>query len=1057
MKKESLSRTEVAGAVNVVLVLAWVAATIWLLWPDSAGGPDYSRFFAVLIGWAPIACFYAYRISTLRLVISLLVAAGLGYLIEFLANAAGVWKYPPFDGIGVPGLHVAFIFGFSGIAAFSIAESLDHLLRLRRSLRGTNLYLNSAIIFVAFAALVRLLASEDGGVPGRAAAGSPGVIAFYMTIVLLAWYFASIARTGRLLSLLIGGALICLAGNQLGAEAGLWRFSEGTKCPHFLFAAWPLEVFVWYGLGAFGSAYIASWLRRDGQDPLILARGSIDKATESTVQQASYLMVIALCLAMAGMVYNGALDRPEQWKFAFVLALLFTIAVATSQKAYWVRIVWLFGLGMALGYALSLCQLLTWQTAIVRPPPTAPVFGRHLFMLPVWGMAAVATYGIGASLARWLWEGSEWTSLDRPGPTPVLVVAVVLLIALGFGISTGQVQGASSGSTLIAIVLVTAVTVLAAALAGLATAIPVLLLGIGFLFSGGEMVHLSAGSKLAVPQLLAVLLFVSAAAHLCYKSIVEIRTRTLFGFAVAAIVLCVIILGGAWAFGLISHAGRPPWYLAIGLAPLLLMAACTASGTWSGSAQNRIPPEHSKPMKEPTYTPPPQAPAPAKSLVALAVAREEDGKTRAERSSACLGRALQMLDQGGEAGVDTISRYFRESESVFIKPNVVLPLYSPCTVLPELIYDLAARCVEGGASRVVIGETSLSEFTARQTLVSTGFKEYWESADDEGRVEVELLDETQWLPIDTGAAEDPEPFGYLPRSLVECKRYINVSKLKTHYITGVTLSIKNSLGLVLDEEKWIEHCGCYNVHRLARKLVRIMRARRPDLVLIDGFDGLEGDGPFIGARVDTQFIIASTDPVAADCVAAALMGRDPATIATCTIASELGLGNSDWSRIEVVREDGPLTPLPAALAPLVHDFAPPEKEPEGEVAQIGPLTLISQDPPELRAGPWSTLYGVLSLIRPLAEIYMPREWSKLRGMTIVYGEVKRPVEAEAALLFGDRAIASQHLVYAPMVWEVPGAIPNSYLAAMNQIAIGGDLDVLKIISTALRRTKGDYL
>ncbi len=1026
--------------INIGLMLAWVAVTVWLISWSRAGDPAHSRFYVVLIGGAPLACFYACRISTLRLVVSLIVAAALGYLIEYVAGVARVWDYPPFDGSGRPALYVAFIFGFSSIAAFSVAEALDHLLRLRRALRGMSLYLNSAIIFVAFVTLIRLLSVEDHGIPGRAAAGSPGVIVFYTTIVLLAWYFASIARTGRLLSLLTAGGLICLAGNHLGAEAGLWRFTEGAKCPHFLlFAAWPLEVLVWYSLGAFGSAYIASRLRRDGQELLTLARGSLDKIAESTMQQASYLMAIALSAAIAGMVYEGALYAPEQWRFALVPALLFTIAVVTSERAYWVRIVWLFGAGMALGYALSLCQLLKWETGT----------GRHLFMLPVWGMAAVAAYGIGAGLAGWLWEGGEWTSLDRPGHVPVLVVAVVLLIAIGFGISTDLVGGASSGSLLPAVVLVTALAVLAAALAGLATAIPVLLLGIGFLFSPGKMMYAS--------QLLSVLLFVSAAAHLCYKSIVEIRTRTLFGFAVAAIGLCVIILRGAWGAGLIAHDGGFPWYLAIGLAPLLLMAACTASGTWSGSAQNRVPQEGPKLLTGPAYTPPAAVPPPARSVVALAVARDDDGGTRAQRSSACLGRALRMLDQSGEAGAASISRYIGAGESVFIKPNVVLPLYSPCTVLPELIHDLAGRCVQGGASRVVIGETSLSEFTARQTLVSTGFKEYWESADDEGRIKVELLDETQWLPVDTGTAEDPEPFGYLPRSLVECGSYINVSKLKTHYITGVTLAIKNSLGLVLDEEKWIEHCGCYDVHRLARKLVRIMRARPPDLVIIDGFDGLEGDGPFIGTRVDTQFIIASTDPVAADCVGAALMGRDPAEIATCTIGSELGLGNSDWSRIGVVSEDGPLAPLPEALEPLIHDFAPPQEAPQGEIAQIGPLTLISQDPPELRAGPWSTLYGVLSLIRPLAEVYMPGEWAKLRGMTIVYGEVKRPVEAEAALLFGDRAIASRQMVYAPMVWQVKGSIPNRYLAAMSQIAIGGDLAVLKIISTALLRTKGDYL
>jgi hypothetical protein len=75
----------------------------------------------------------------------------------------------------------------------------------------------------------------------------------------------------------------------------------------------------------------------------------------------------------------------------------------------------------------------------------------------------------------------------------------------------------------------------------------------------------------------------------------------------------------------------------------------------------------------------------------------------------------------------------------------------------------------------------------------------------------------------------------------------------------------------------------------------------------------------------------------------------------------------------------------------------------------------------------------------------------------VYGALDKSVEAEYALLFGDRAIRSEHLVYAPIVWQVPGEIPNRYLGAMDQVAWGGDAAIMKLISTALRKTKGDFL
>lgn len=1080
------------GGLNCLLVLAWAGITIWLLAGSGFAG---SPFLLVLIAGAPLACFYAFRVSFTRVVAFLLIAAALGYLKEYLAAGGGVWFHYASPGVKAEGLlplHTAFIMGFSALAAIAIAEALDHTLNLRRCLRSANLYLNSGIMLVVFAVLIVLMAVEDGGLPGNAAAASPAFIAFYLALGLLAWYFATVARTGRLLSLLLAGGLICLVGDHLGALSGLWSFHAevslslpeppayvpgwmedwqrhanellmassalrsthgGTDVPWFLvLASWPLEVFVWYSLGAVAGDRVVLHLRGAravGHD--VLTRGALDRLAPRTARRQSYLVALALAAAIAGMVHERAVitvgsdAAPDRrYLFALVLAVVFTAAAMVAQRAYWLRVLWLFGLGAAFGLSLSYCGLLDWNTAA----------GSDLFTLPVWGMVAIAAYGLGALLARGVSAGGEWLAVDRGGSlaaaVAVIVVAALLLIGHLSGAAVVETPGVEVAA--LAALTVAALSAAAAWIGGLSTALPLILLGVGYLFSAG---HLSEAW-----QMLSVLLFVPVAAHLGYKALVEVRARTYVAFALSAMVLSVLVIAGGRLCGLI--AGDFPWYLALGLLPLLLMACCTISASGAGVAQNVT--AHGKPRRldVPPFAPrTPAARRPgAVSRVALATAGDGDGCSRAGRATTCLRRALSMLDEDPSARGAPISRYISPGGMVFIKPNVVLPLYSPCVVLPELVRELARLCLDaegGAAGKVRIGETSLSEFTARQTLESTGFREYWEAVDE--RITVELLDESAWVPVERDP-EDPEPFRWLPRTLCECDSYINVSKLKTHYITEVTLSIKNSLGLLLDDDKWIDHRGCFrNVHSLARKLVRIMRARPPELVIIDGFDGLEGDGPFVGSRVDTEFIIASTDPVAADCVGAALMGRTVDEVATCRIGAELGLGTADWRRIEVVTEEGVITDLPAGLDRRVHNFARPEKAPEEHEKDfnIGPIRLVSHDNSEQRAGPWSTLYGVLSLIRPMAEVYFVHEWEKLRGLTLVYGELKTPVEAELALLFGDRAIASRHLVYAPTIWEVPGEIPNRYLVAMDQIAWGGDAKIVKLISTALRKTKGDYL
>jgi uncharacterized protein (DUF362 family) len=66
-----------------------------------------------------------------------------------------------------------------------------------------------------------------------------------------------------------------------------------------------------------------------------------------------------------------------------------------------------------------------------------------------------------------------------------------------------------------------------------------------------------------------------------------------------------------------------------------------------------------------------------------------------------------------------------------------------------------------------------------------------------------------------------------------------VAKLKTHIQTGVTLGLKNQKGLLLSEDKKRFHkrdlSGCIRAPSVVA---------RPDLTLVDGIVGLEGDGPW---------------------------------------------------------------------------------------------------------------------------------------------------------------------------------------------------------------------
>ena len=76
----------------------------------------------------------------------------------------------------------------------------------------------------------------------------------------------------------------------------------------------------------------------------------------------------------------------------------------------------------------------------------------------------------------------------------------------------------------------------------------------------------------------------------------------------------------------------------------------------------------------------------------------------------------------------------------------------------------------------------------------------------------------------------------------------------------------------------------------------------PSLTVIDGFEGMEGNGPSNGSRVDHRVCVVSADYVAADAVGAALMGIEPGTIGYLTYLADAGIGEADPNKMEILGE-----------------------------------------------------------------------------------------------------------------------------------------------------------
>jgi len=176
---------------------------------------------------------------------------------------------------------------------------------------------------------------------------------------------------------------------------------------------------------------------------------------------------------------------------------------------------------------------------------------------------------------------------------------------------------------------------------------------------------------------------------------------------------------------------------------------------------------------------------------------------------------------------------------------------------------------------------------------------------------------------------------YLNRVLSELDVFISVAKMKCHSTTGVTLALKNLIGLAAiseyrlskaDNNRSAFHGDVKFDRRLPRVVIDLNLARPVHLAVIDGiFTAEAGAGPWDAglSQVKPGLLVASRDPVAADAVAAYLMGFDPAAPSGqfpfvhgenhLALAAESGLGMLDLKQTGI---SGP------PLAEISYKFKP---------------------------------------------------------------------------------------------------------------------------------------
>ncbi len=237
--------------------------------------------------------------------------------------------------------------------------------------------------------------------------------------------------------------------------------------------------------------------------------------------------------------------------------------------------------------------------------------------------------------------------------------------------------------------------------------------------------------------------------------------------------------------------------------------------------------------------------------------------------------------------------FVKPGQKVLIKPNM-LSGKSPkraVTTHPQIVRAVIRLAMASGG-RVSVGD---SPGIGSPTLVArkTGI--------------LEVIKETgaRFAPFTDSVIVHPKGTTLqqieVAKDILDADVIINVPKLKTHQMMGLTCAVKNMFGALIGMRKPGMHLQAGTDKGLfARMLLEICEALEPSLNIVDAVVGMQGEGPGNGDPVKIGALLAGSSAQAVDTVAAALVKMLPDQIFTQQQALATGRPLTRLTELELV-------------------------------------------------------------------------------------------------------------------------------------------------------------
>lgn len=243
---------------------------------------------------------------------------------------------------------------------------------------------------------------------------------------------------------------------------------------------------------------------------------------------------------------------------------------------------------------------------------------------------------------------------------------------------------------------------------------------------------------------------------------------------------------------------------------------------------------------------------------------------------------------------------------VLLKPNL-LAKHAPdqaVTTHPEVIRAVIRAVKRRGAASILVADSAGGPATP------TLMKSIYHVCGVEAVCRQEEV--PLWLGGPTGERQSPEG-GLVSRftlmqPVLDADFIIDLPKMKTHMMTGMTGAVKNLFGCIPGLQKAEFHMRFPEKERFGNMIVDLWGTVRADMAIMDAVTAMEGDGPAGGEARSVGLVLGSEDLFSLDLAVCRMMGLAPARVPYLAAAQQRGLC-ADGFDLNLWQGDVPCEPL----------------------------------------------------------------------------------------------------------------------------------------------------